>query len=257
MLFRSVVALADRLDTLAGCFAVGLSPTGAADPFALRRACIATLRTLLERSRANAAYAKLALSDLFAWAYDGFVDVAAPGKKLDLSREETVAKLRDFTTDRLRGLLASATTTAVADAVLAGGAVDRPSFALARAKALHAAVTEGKAWLEKARIVAKRLSGISKESKPVLHGKGDFEKPDDAIIVELVEKLDASTKELATEEAVRAALAQAEDLAKTLDDVFTRTLVNDPADARTPKRLELLSYGAACMLRIADFTKLG
>ena len=43
-----VVALADRFDSLVGCFAVGLSPTGAADPFALRRACIAILRTRLK-----------------------------------------------------------------------------------------------------------------------------------------------------------------------------------------------------------------
>jgi glycyl-tRNA synthetase beta chain len=250
----AVVALADRLDTLAGCFAVGLSPTGAADPFALRRACIATLRTLLERSRLNPAYATLALPDLFAWAYDAF-----EGKKLDLTREETVAKVRDFAAERLRGLLTNATSNQVADAVSAGGSLDHPFHALARASALHAAVAEGadKAWLDKARTVAKRLSGISKESKPVLHGKVDFEKADDAIIVELVEKLDASTKTLGTEDAVRAALAQAESLAKTLDDVFMRTLVNDPNDARTPKRLELLSYGAACMLKIADFSKLG
>ena len=36
-----------------------------------------------------------------------------------------------------------------------------------------------------------------------------------------------------------------------------RTLVNDPADPLTPKRLELLSYGADCMLRLADFARLG
>ena len=53
-----------------------------------------------------------------------------------------------------------------------------------------------------------------------------------------------------------AALSQTEDLAARLDDIFTRTLVNDPNDPRTPKRLELLSYGAQCMLRIGDFSKL-
>ncbi|AKU99288.1 Glycyl-tRNA synthetase beta chain [Labilithrix luteola] len=246
------VALADRLDTLAGCFAVGLSPTGAADPFALRRACIATLRTLLDRGATNPAYAKLPLSELFGWAYDGI-----EGKKLDLSREETVAKLRDFTHDRLRGLIANATSNSVADAVSGASAVEYPVHTLARARAVYAAVTEGRAWLEKARIVAKRLSGISKESKPVLHDKSVFEKADDAIIVEVVGKVDASTRELHTEAAVTAALAQAEDLAQRLDDVFTRTLVNDPNDARTPRRLELLSYGAQCMLRIGDFSKLG
>ena len=245
------VALADRLDTLVGCFAVGLSPTGAADPFALRRACIAMLRTLLDRSVTNVAYAKLSLAELYGWAYDGL-----EGKKLDLSRDVTIAKLRDFTFERLRGLVASQTSTHVADAVCAGGVLDQPVYALARAKGVHRAVTEGKAWLDKARTVAKRLSGISKESKPVLHAKDAFEKADDAIIVDVIARVDAATKELHSEAAVSAALSQTEDLAARLDDIFTRTLVNDPADARTPKRLELLSYGAQCMLRIGDFSKL-
>lgn len=248
------VALADRLDTLVGCFAVGLSPTGTADPFALRRACIAVLRTLVEREKQNKAYASLSLTKLFEDAYDGF-----EGKKLDLSRDDAVTKVRDFTSERLRGLVAAATSNAVADAVCAGassGALDRPAHAFARARALHKAVSEGRAWLDKARTVAKRLSGISKESKPILHPKDAFEKPDDAVIVDVVVKVDSSTKELFTEEAVSAALAQAEDLAARLDDIFTRTLVNDPNDARTPKRLELLSYGAQCMLRIGDFSKL-
>jgi glycyl-tRNA synthetase beta chain len=243
------VALADRLDTLAGCFAVGLSPTGAADPFALRRACIATLRTLLDPR--NAAYASLSLGDLFGWAYDGF-----EGKKLDLTRDATIAKLREFTHERLRGVIAAQTSNAVADAACAGGDLDRPAHALARAKALHRAVTEGREWLAKARTVAKRLGGISKEAKPVLHGKDAFEKPDDHAIVDVIIKVDASTKQLDTEAAVTAALAGAEDLAARLDDVFTRTLVNDPNDARTPKRLELLSHGAQCMLRIGDFSRL-
>ena len=74
----ATVALADRLDTLAGCFAVGLAPTGAADPFALRRACIGALRTLLDRG-----YAKLSFADLVGAAYDGL-----GGKKLDLARPD-------------------------------------------------------------------------------------------------------------------------------------------------------------------------
>ena len=245
------VALADRLDTLVGCFAVGLSPTGAADPFALRRACIATLRTLLDRSKVAPAYARLSLAELYGWAYDGL-----EGKKLDLSKDDTLAKVRDFTFERIRGLIASATSNQVADAVCAGGALDRPVPAFARARAVHSAVTEGKAWLAQARTVAKRLSGISKESKPVLHAKEAFEKADDAVIVDVVARVDAATRDLTSEAAVTAALGQAEDLAARLDDIFTRTLVNDPADARTPQRLELLSYGAQCMLRIGDFSKL-
>src|SRR5260370_20927980 len=104
------VALADRFDSLAGCFAVSLVPTGAADPFALRRACIAALRTLLDRG-----YEKLAFSELAALAYDGFA-----GKKLDLTKDACVAKLEEFAFERLRGLVVSATSVQVADALLAG-----------------------------------------------------------------------------------------------------------------------------------------
>ncbi len=245
------VALADRLDTLVGCFAVGLTPTGAADPFALRRACIATLRTLLDRAAIAPAYARLSLDELYGWAYDGL-----EGRKLDLSRADTLAKLRDFTSERLRNLIASSTSSQVADAVCAGGELDHPVHALARAQAVHSAVAAGGAWLDKARTVAKRLSGISRESKPVLHARNTFEKQDDASIVDVVARVDASTKELHTVAAVSAALEQAEDLAARLDDIFSRTLVNDPNDAHTPQRLELLSYGAQCMLRIGDFSKL-
>lgn len=254
------VALADRLDSLVGCFAVGLSPTGAADPFALRRACIAILRTLIEGSPK---FAKLSLSELFGWAYDGVqaqigekVKADPKQKPLDLSKEDTLKKVGEFTAERLRGVIAARTSNAVADAVCAGGDLDYPVYALERGKALQAAVAAGREWLAKAKTVAKRLSGISKESKPVLHGKDAFEKAEDHTIVAVVEKIDASTKALETEAAVSAALAGAEDLATQLEAIFTNTLVNDPNDARTPKRLELLSHGAQCMLRIGDFSRL-
>ncbi|NJM40559.1 MAG: glycine--tRNA ligase subunit beta, partial [Anaerolineae bacterium] len=46
-----IVALADKLDSLAGLFAVGLGPKGNADPFALRRAAIGVVQTLIENGK--------------------------------------------------------------------------------------------------------------------------------------------------------------------------------------------------------------
>ncbi|HTQ44745.1 MAG TPA: glycine--tRNA ligase subunit beta [Polyangiaceae bacterium] len=249
----AVVALADRFDTLAGCFAVGLAPTGAADPFALRRACIGALRTLLDRG-----YAELSFPDLVGLAYDGLA-----GKKLDLSRVETVAKLEEFATERLRGLLASATSNQVADAVLAGSgeaALRNVVAVLARAKALQTVVDAKEPWLDKAKIVSKRLAGISREAQPVLHDPADFggsAKKDDAVIQRLVHDLDATTGALTSEQAVRAALVKMGSVATELDRIFVETLVNDPNDAHTKVRLETLAHGAQSMLRIADFSKLG
>jgi glycyl-tRNA synthetase beta chain len=247
----AVLALADRMDTLAGCFAIGLAPTGAADPFALRRACIAALRTLLDRGW------ELGFSELAGLAYDGL-----EGKRLDLTRVETIAKLEEFGTERLRGLLASATSAAVADAVLAGmglTVLEHPVASLGRARALQALVDAKEPWLDKAKTVAKRLAGISREATPVLHPAAAFgksAKKDDAVIHELVHDLDRTTAALDTEQSVRAALVKMGTVATELDRIFIETLVNDPGDALTPIRLETLAHGARSMLRIADFSRL-
>jgi glycyl-tRNA synthetase beta chain len=248
----AVIALADRVDSLAGCFAVGLAPTGAADPFGLRRACIASLRTILDRG-----YASLAFSGLVGLAYDGL-----SAKKLDLSRIETVAKIEEFATERLRGLLASATSNGVSDAVLSGSAEAALSnivAAQARARALQAVVDSREPWLDKAKLVAKRLGGISREAAPVLHEASAFEgsaKKDDLAIQRLVRELDDATRKLTTEKAMRDALMSMSRVATELDRIFVETLVNDPADALTKIRLETLAYGARSMLELADFSKL-
>jgi glycyl-tRNA synthetase beta chain len=266
----AIVALADRLDTLAGCFAIGLEPTGAADPYALRRACIAILRTLLEKGVANPHYAKLDLFAMVRHAYAGYGDRLRPGgpssSEGPLSSREVEDKLEVFAQERLRGLIASATSAAVADAVLAGvcfvdgeeRAVARhPVYALAKARALHAVVGERQPWLEKAKTVAKRLAGVSKEAEPVLHPTDFSGKPHDETIVKVVTDVDEMTRALFDELTIRRALAGAEKLAEDVDAIFTTTLVNDPKDSKTKERLEVLSYGARSMLRIADFSRLG
>jgi glycyl-tRNA synthetase beta chain len=255
----AVVALADRLDTLAGCFGVGLEPTGAADPYALRRACIATLRTLLDKGNADPRYAKLDLFALVGAAYDGY------GGKLALSLHEVETKLEAFAEERLRGLIASATSSAMADAVLAGVCflgdsaapiASHPVYAMAKARALHTVVGERQPWLEKAKTVAKRLAGISKEAQPALHPETFSGKETDVAIVRIVAEVDSMTRALFDEHTIRRALEGAEKLAKDVDQVFVTTLVNDPADPKTKDRLEVLSFGARCMLRIGDFSRL-
>jgi glycyl-tRNA synthetase beta chain len=249
----AVIALADRFDTLAGCFAVGLAPTGAADPFALRRACIGALRTLLDRG-----YAQLDFAELVGLAYDGLAD-----KKVDLSRLETVAKIVEFAAERLRGLVASATSSQVADAVLEGTAeasLKNVVAVLGRARALQAVVDAKEPWLAKARTVAKRLSGISREAQPALHTAAEFQasaKKDDVVLQKLVSDLNETAVGLTTEQAMRSALMAMSQVATELDRIFLETLVNDPADPLTKIRLETLAHGAQSMLRIADFSKLG
>ena len=183
-----------------------MKPTGAADPFALRRACIGILRTLLDKGDE---YSRLTVSEMLGAAYDGY---EASGRKLELAKMDTVAKVEGFTAERLRGLLASETSNAVADAVMAGhnqvehdhrSATEYPVFTRMKARVLKLAVDDQPPWLEKARTVSKRLSGISKEHPPRFHVREDFTKADDALIHDVVHQVHEATRALTSEAAVR------------------------------------------------------
>ena len=152
----ALVALADRLDTLVGCFAIGLSPTGGADPYGLRRACIGTLRTVLHHQL------DLSLSKAFAAAYAGF-----SGISLDLDVAALSDKLSAFFAERLRGLLD--VPGDVIDAAQ-GAAADRPLDVRARAEAILAL---DKGTREKLGEVFKRATNIAKKAPDGTATRGD------------------------------------------------------------------------------------
>jgi len=85
-----VVGLADRLDSLVGLFAVGLAPTGSADPFALRRAALGIVQVLVEKNLS------LSLREM--------LQAAAEVQPVPVS-DEVIAQAHDFIVGRLRVLL--------------------------------------------------------------------------------------------------------------------------------------------------------
>lgn len=122
----ALVALADRLDTIVACFGIGLAPTGTADPFALRRAVLGLLRTMLDRGF------DLSLTTLIALAHRELED-----KRLDLSLPELTSKLLEFSAERLRGLLSDKWPADAVRAAIAAGH-DRPLDLRGRVAALAA-----------------------------------------------------------------------------------------------------------------------
>ncbi len=93
-----VLAIAERLDTLAGGFAAGLKPTGNKDPFALRRNALGLARTVIESGF------DLNLSALLATAIESVG--ALPTGKGDTKAHADRGELYDFILDRLRGYYA-------------------------------------------------------------------------------------------------------------------------------------------------------
>ena len=95
---RVAVALADKLDTLAGFLGIGQTPTGSRDPFALRRAALGVIRLAGETARGS-------LKDAFGAAYDLHCNpnraAAAPGNRRS-DADETINGLLSFFADRLQ-----------------------------------------------------------------------------------------------------------------------------------------------------------
>ena len=114
------VSLADKLDTLAGIFAVGMKPTGNKDPFALRRAALGLARTLIEGGldlelgvllkEAVAQIPDAALlpssSDKLSRHPPSAPSPAGGGNVKHANRPQLLEDLRDFILDRLRGYYA-------------------------------------------------------------------------------------------------------------------------------------------------------
>jgi len=114
----AIVALADKADTMAGCFGLGMVPTGAADPYALRRAALGISRIIMERGLS------LKLDEVLAWAQEGYLHAdGTPAVKWKLQPADALAKMLDFFGLRLRALFASGegADSRVADAALGAG----------------------------------------------------------------------------------------------------------------------------------------
>ncbi|MEO5332497.1 MAG: glycine--tRNA ligase subunit beta [Magnetococcus sp. YQC-5] len=90
-LLGTLVSLADKLDTLTGCFGIGLVPTGTKDPFGLRRAALGVIRMILDGGL------RLPLLDILAQAH-----MAYPAGVLDEESKATSLAILDFFYGRLK-----------------------------------------------------------------------------------------------------------------------------------------------------------
>ncbi|WP_374311062.1 glycine--tRNA ligase subunit beta [Dongia sp.] len=126
------VALADKIDTLAGFFAIDEKPTGSKDPFALRRAALGVIRLILENKL------RLGLRDVLASSFHAYGTVVA-GSANDLLA--AADDLMEFFADRLKvALKEQGARHDLISAVFALGTEDDLTRLLARVDALRSLV---------------------------------------------------------------------------------------------------------------------
>lgn len=240
----AVVALSDKLDTLCGCFSVGLKPTGAADPFALRRASIGILQILLARD------IEISLEDLVAASVD------LVGEKRTEDAESTKAAVLDFIVTRLTNLLAEEGFGK--DVIAAVSAAD--ARVIPDVKRRVAAVSRMKEHPDFQPLAAafKRVGNILKKTEGILP-QVDAAKLEEAAEKDLFAAVsDCTTKVEACmkDGALDAALLEIAGLRASVDAFFEGVMVMAEDEAVRNNRLGLLAMVAALFERFADFSKI-
>lgn len=234
------VALADKIDTLVGFWAIGETPTGSRDPFALRRAALGVIRLVLENNL------RLKLHTVFEMAWHG--------------GEQNIGALLDFFADRLKvHLREQGVRHDLINAVFALGDEDDLVRLLARVEALDKFVaSEDGANLLTAFRRANNIVEIE-EKKDKASYDGDVQP---GLLVQDEEKalsdeltiFSDSAGELEESENYTAIMTEMAKLRPTVDAFFDQVTVNsDDADQRA-NRLRLLSRIRTTMGQIADFT---
>ncbi len=253
-LVGALVAIADKIDSLAVCFGLGKVPTGSADPYALRRAALGILRILQGRDDLSCSLEEIV--DAGLGVLPG--DYLAKGQ----SREEVRVKLLDFFRGRLKSQWAAEGFGAdFAEAVLEAGfsGADLKDAAV-RLAALHgAAGTDGFADLM---VAFKRIANIvRKAAEGGLDTAGGI---DVALLTEGAEEglhrafvaLQALVDDALLRNDYPAALEAMGSLRGPLAGFFDQVMVLADDPALRDNRVRLLVQIEASFARIADFSRI-
>ena len=280
----AAVGLADKLDTIASFFAIEQKPTGSKDPYALRRAAIASIE-LITRNGLRIGLTRALRGALANRA--GQVSDSSVAHRLD----RTAIELMDFFADRLKVQQREAGVRHdLIDAVFALGGEDDLVRLLARVNALQEFVQteEGSdlltAYKRAANILKKEkwtggvMSSPAEQGIPQTGEEDPLVLVDDPIVGQAVAEMASGEAgaDLPQEKALIAALEaaepkasaaiQAEDfsgamaalatLRRPIDEFFDHVTVNDPDRAKREHRLNLLMRFRDAVNRVADFSKI-
>jgi len=237
------LAIADRLDTLVGIFAIGQTPTGDKDPFALRRAALGVLRILIELEL------DLDLHHL--------IKIAAKHHDASIKASDAETGVLDFMLDRLHAYyLDKGILPDVLDAVIS----TKPTKPLDINNRLLAV----DAFRQRAEAISlaaanKRIGNILKKVKGTLPSKIDkklLEEKAEKELHQTLTDLDDKVQSLIDATKYQDALAELSTLRKPVDQFFDDVMVMADDEKLKNNRIALLNKLHGLFLQVADISKL-
>jgi glycyl-tRNA synthetase beta chain len=238
-----ILALAERLDTLAGIFGIGQKPTGAKDPFGLRRAALGALRLLIEKQL------PLDLADL--------LDQAANNLSTQLGNKPSTGETLDYILDRLRGYYQE---RGIGAAIVEAVAALKPSQPLDFDRRVKAVAAFRQLTASESLAAAnKRISNILKKVEGELPTRvelGLLQEPAEKALADAVFTQENQVLPLFAVGDYEAALLSLASLREPVDQFFTDVMVMADDMALRNNRLALLNHLRGLFLRVADLSVL-
>lgn len=245
------VALADKLDTLVGFWAIGEKPTGSGDPYQLRRAALGVIRIVLENDL------RVPLATYIAKA-EGLLKDAKKSAKSDSIQDDLIA----FFADRLKVFLKDqGKRHDLIDAVFSLGGQDDLALIVKRVEALDAFLKtdDGTNLLAGVKRAANILSIEEKKDKKSHAGPYDLallKDKEEIALAAAIEAVKQDTTSAIQVENFAGAMRALSELRAPVDAFFEKILVNAEDKQVRENRLRLLSEIRAATLTVADFSKI-
>ena len=268
-----VVALADKLDTLAGFWAIDEKPTGSKDPFALRRSSLGVIRIVLDANvrlnLSNAlyfavkAYGKVGDAAIARWFSDAKKSYSLDDPMGAAFGAANVSGLLEFLKDRLTQQLRDrGVRHDLVDAVFALATDDQPQddliLIVKRVEALSdfLGTEDGRNLLAGYKRAVNILKIEEKKDGKSFDGAPDSAKlvePEEKSLAEAIEKASSDAESAVKAEDFVAAMGALALLRAPVDAFFEKVKVND--EAYRENRLRLLAQIRAALHTVADFSK--
>jgi glycyl-tRNA synthetase beta chain len=235
------VSLADKMDTICGCFCVGLIPTGSADPYALRRSALGIINIILDRKY------RTPLSAL----------IGASLELLAAKRIRPAAEVQkdvlEFFRGRFVNLMADRFPSDVVDAVASVSFDD-----LVEAGAKIAALSEfrNRSDFGPLAVAFKRVCNIVKDGVDTPVSAALFEDPAESSLHQALQEVAKKVESALLGADYLAALTEIATLKDGVDLFFEKVMVMAEDEAVRGNRLALLTGIARLFSRIADFSRL-
>lgn len=261
------VALADKLDQLAGFFFVGEQPTGSGDPFALRRAALGVIRIIRENGLRLALVnilepAVFAIERQLAKPAGNVPVTPVPLPGTERKVHPTTRDVLDFIAERLRvQLRAEGARHDLVAAVFGATPDDDLVRLLTRAEALRALLesADGANLLAAYRRAANILRIEERKDGRAFEPRTEADLlrlPEEAALAAALDRAVPEAQARIAAEDFGRAMAALATLRAPLDAFFDRVTVNDPASELRANRLGLLARLRAAMDAVADLSKI-